>query len=174
MVVGIVGIIVAAYTLIKIERQTVAIEQQTKLQSVQWVALKNWRSSRPRPDWLKIEVDVFNETSFPLTLIACAFRFGSIESHSILHLTVTPGAYHTLDFNRTLLPDEVAAYATNCTVFGIRGAITFTGVGGRVTQPFGGLISASQSSSTIFRPEGAYEQSAKEHYGEKEPRENPN
>jgi hypothetical protein len=146
-----------------------AAKRSVELQAVQWVALKNWRTSCPRPDWLKIEVDIVNETNFPLTLQGAVFRVGAMECALSMEVTVVPKAKHVLDFNRDLTAEEQTNYVSRTSVFGIRGAISFAGISGKKVQSFGGLICASQSGETSFTSESAHEQSAKDHYLDKLP-----
>jgi hypothetical protein len=148
-----------------INRQTDAIEQQTKLQSVQWVALKNWRGEFRQPYMFNITVDVVNETNFPLTLEGTDFRVGTAISAGTENVTIIPGGKHSVGFTHRMLLEEATAYQNTRTAFDVRGAIRFNGIGGKRVQPFGGLIAASASDGISFESRSEYEQSAKEHYG---------
>jgi len=144
-----------------------ATNRSVELQSVQWVTLKNWRSRLSQPYMLNIEVDLINETSFPLTLRGTTFQVGTAKFEGALDITVVPHAVHTVGCIRQLLQEEYTDYLSdNGTTFGLRGAIRFVGVSGNKAQPFGGLVTTSFSGGTEFSSISEYEQSAKDHYGE--------
>ena len=188
--VGVVGVCAAYRTLRAIERQARIMRRQTahiarqavsmrrqttilrksaeatnrsvELQSVQWVTLKNWRTRLSQPHMLNVEVDLINETSFPLTLRGTTFQVGTAKFEGALDITVVPRAVHTVGCIRQLLQEEYTNYLSeNGTTFGLRGAIRFVGVSGIRVQPFGGLVTTSFSGGTEFSSISEYEQSAK-------------
>jgi hypothetical protein len=84
LIIGTGGVYAAICTLRAIETQAEHLERQIQLQEaamVQWVSVGNWRSShirrdiQPKPiNFLRIDFDVANESTFPLTMYA-VFEF---------------------------------------------------------------------------------------------------
>jgi hypothetical protein len=167
--IGIGAVCAALRTLWAIEKQTEAMERSVALQSVQWIAFREWSSALLTPYQLNVSVEIANDTSFPLTLREATFRVGSKEKVSDEDITIVPKGTHKLSFIHSVGEEEREAYTNHITNFGVRGALRFIGVDGKTlrSQPFGGLIKASHVYGTSFTSESAYEQSAKEHYGKK-------
>jgi hypothetical protein len=169
LVVGIVGVLAAIWTLQQMEIQTEAIKRGVELQSIQWITLKNWQSRLSDHCMLNVEVDVLNETDFPFTLRGAVFQVGHDKRDADMETIVVPHAWHTVGFIHMIGEEERTDFLSGETTFGVRGAIRFEGIAEKKTQVFGGIIVASACSGTTFRSRSEYEQSAKEHYGDEKP-----
>lgn len=156
MIVGIGGVTAALLTLNAIKNQGSSMKAQNKMmlaQFDQWVYLNNWRVDNPWSDRIRVQVDLINPTSFPMTISSGYMTFDDNQAkttHCIGNNTfLPPNIPNIICITIGITPDQAHRFANGSLNFLVSGQFThYPRIGeNAIVQPFRGFFYCGMGTS---------------------------